>query len=60
MDLDANISIRRVGSVITLEYEDDGSREQVQFADEAEADRWLRDVYRYIVSLAQNAHVKKP
>ena len=60
MDLNSFISIRRVGSVIILEYQDDSEREQVQFADEAEADRWLRDVYRYLVSLAQNAQAKKP
>ncbi len=60
MDLNGLISIRRVGSVIILEYQDDSEREQVQFADEAEADRWLRDVYRYLVSLAQNAQAKKP
>lgn len=60
MDPNGIISIRRVDSVITLEYQDDGEREDVQFANESEAERWLRDLYRYVVLLAQNAQAKKP
>jgi hypothetical protein len=50
---DTLLTMQRVGSAIHFQY-DSGRRVEVRFASDARSRRWLRDAYRYLVSLAQD------